>query len=629
MIKDLLRQYWHYDTFRPMQEDIINAVLNKEDVLVMLPTGGGKSLCFQLPALAMEGLCIVVSPLISLMQDQVNHLQEKGLSAAAVYTGMSEREMNGILHKAVSGELKFLYISPERIHSENFLAYLPDINCNLIAVDEAHCISQWGHDFRPAYRQIHFLKEYFPEAPVIALTASATGKVQNDIIQQLQLKQPKAFRQTVVRPNLFYQVEYCEAKPTAMVKLFKENEGSAIVYVRSRKRSVEAALDLKLQGLDAMPYHAGMKRLEREYSQRQWMQSHHKIICATTAFGMGIDKPDVRLVVHYDVPATMEEYYQEAGRAGRDGLNANAMLFYNHHEIERLRQSVQINFPLPEFLKAIYQYVGDYLQMPIGSGFEQLFEFDVMEFIRRFNLEILPTISAIKLLEREGFWQWNEDSFTRSSVRFTTNRKTLQYLEEYEPVLFQLSTVLLRTYGSIYHFTTIVDEYHIAKLMTLDKEEITEMLHKLNSLQILEYSPALRGGTLLWQQDRIHQDYVQLDTELINTLRDAYQERVDAMLFYVLNNGTCRNILLAKYFGEDLKEVCGGCDVCKRKNELPVSKNLKEEILALIKNEKEISVDKIISAYSETDKAEIVEYIRRLNDEGLCRIYPTGIIFAV
>ncbi len=629
MLQRLLQQYWNHSAFRPLQEEIITAVMERKDTFALLPTGGGKSVCYQLPAIAQDGFCLVISPLIALMQDQVTQLNAKGIEAVFIHSGMQARQVNDILYKATTGTYKLLYVAPERLQSEAFLDYVSDFQLNLIAVDEAHCISQWGHDFRPAYRKIDKVRDIFPEVPVLALTASATEKVQLDIIQQLRLKTPAVFKQSIVRDNLFYHIRYTENKPADTATLFGSVKGSGILYCRSRKRCVETALQLKQENIDATVYHAGMPKEEREHAQTVWMASHSKVMCATTAFGMGINKPDVRSVVHYDAPEHIEAYYQEAGRAGRDGAKAHAVLFYDDKDLLRLQESTEINYPPEDYIRQVYQLVGDYLGMPVGKGFEELQAFDAVAMAHKFQLETLKTLSAIRLLDREGFWQWNENANTQTFVQFTTDRKTLNYLEKSEPALSYVATGLLRLYGSIFHFPTVIREFEVSKLLRIEKPQLDRALQRLDALGVVAYQPAVAGGTLYWLHHRFSPGQLRLDMTHINQLRKAHEERVQAMTAYIQAEDTCRNILLSRYFGEPEGAPCSGCDVCKKKAlQENTTKDVRKQILELIREKQQISVQELSAHFPETAQASIVEYVRLLHDESLCRVYPTGIIFA-
>ncbi len=629
MLQELLQQYWGYTSFRPLQEEIITAVVGGKDTFALLPTGGGKSVCYQLPAIAQDGFCLVISPLIALMQDQVLQLTQRGIAAAYIHSGMNARQVNDVLYAAQKGAYKLLYVSPERLQTDLFQEYASGFNLNLIAVDEAHCISQWGHDFRPAYRKIDTLRTLFPRIPMLALTASANEKVQLDIMQQLQLKAPQIFRQSIVRNNLFYHIRYTENKPGDASRLFSSVKGSGIVYCRSRKRCVETAMQLKSEGIDARVYHAGLGKEERELAQRQWTSSNSQVICATNAFGMGIDKPDVRTVAHYDTPDNLEEYYQEAGRAGRDGQKAHAVLFYNPNDIQRLHESIDIHFPPEAYIRNVYQLVGDYLKMPVGSGFEELQPFDAVAFVQTFNLETLKALSAIRLLDREGFWQWNENTGLQTQVMFTTDNETLTYLQKSEPALSYIATSLLRLYGSIFHFPTVIREYEVSRLLRIEKVQLDKGLQRLAALGIIDYQPGITGGTLYWTHDRMAPAHFRLDTTLLNQLRKAYEERVHRMVAYVQEEHICRNILLSDYFGESPGEPCGGCDACKRNAQLHnQEKGVREKVLQLIREKQQITVEELTAHFSQISQEAIIEHVRSLNDEHLCRIYPTGTIFA-
>lgn len=630
MLLSLLAQYWHYNAFRPLQEEIITSVMEGRDTFALLPTGGGKSICYQLPALAREGFAIVVSPLIALMQDQVMQLHKRGISASFIHSGMTARQIKDTLERAADNQYKLLYVSPERLQTESFKAYATDFQLNLIAIDEAHCISQWGHDFRPAYLQIDTLRQLFPDVPMLALTASANEEVQQDIIQQLKLRQPVMFRQSVVRENLFYTIRYTENKPADTALVFEAIKGSGILYCRSRKRCVETAMQLKEEGLDASVYHAGMNREEREQAQQSWTASAARVMSATTAFGMGIDKPDVRIVAHYDAPEHIEAYYQEAGRAGRDGQKAHAVLFYNHRDIVRLEESTAISYPPDEFIRKVYQLVGDYLQMPVGTGFEEMKAFDALQFVQNFKLDVLPAFSAIRLLEREGLWQWQEQVNTRTQVQFTTDRPTLEYLARTEPKLAYVTTGLLRLYGSIFHYPTIIREFEVSRSLKIDKAALDQALQRLAALGIIDYRPALNGGGLYWLHNRMTPHQLLLNSARINRLRKAHEERTRKMIAYILTEDVCRNILLSAYFGEKTDKACGGCDACKRnarKDNVP-SDPVKEQLLLLIRQKHQVAVSELIAAFPDLESGRVIDYIRQLSDEHLCRVYPTGIIFA-
>ncbi|MFT4061966.1 MAG: ATP-dependent DNA helicase RecQ [Edaphocola sp.] len=628
MLATLLKQYFGFDAFRPLQEEIIASVMEGKDTFALLPTGGGKSVCYQLPALAKDGFCLVVSPLIALMQDQVLQLRKRNIAAAHAHSGMTASQVADVFEEATRGNVKVLYVSPERLQTSLFQEYAVDFKLNLIAVDEAHCISQWGHDFRPAYRRIQEARALFAGVPVLALTASATMRVQDDIMQQLLLKEPQVFRQSVVRQNLVYKIEDTERKPAAISEYLKAKNASSIVYCRSRKRCADMAVYLQHDGLQAQAYHAGMYKQEREAAQAKWTASDHNAMCATTAFGMGIDKPNVRAVVHYDCPQNIEEYYQEAGRAGRDGKPAEALLYNSPKDMERLQATTALLFPDGAYIKQVYQYVGDYLKMPVGEGFEMLQPFDAVAMVQKFQLQMLPALSAIRLLDREGYWQWDEQANIQTTVQFITDSRTLKYLERTEPALGYIATGLLRIYGSIFHYPSAIREFDVARLLRIEKQQLDMGLQRLAALGIVAYQPGTNGGTLYWMHSRIAANQFRLDMRRIERLRMAHEERINAMVRYVEDVATCRNILLALYFGEKTPEACGQCDNCMRNQPTAMLAAPKVLVMSVIREQKELSVNALQLLLPQINKDELIATVRSLAAEGLCRISAQGVIFA-
>jgi ATP-dependent DNA helicase RecQ len=489
-IHQILKQYWGHDSFRPLQEDIIQAVLDEKDVLALLPTGGGKSLCFQIPALAKDGICLVISPLIALMKDQVQNLKNKGINALSIYSGMSFLEIKKTLQNAIHGNYKFLYVSPERLESSLFLEYLPAMNISLIAVDEAHCVSQWGYDFRPPYLRIAALREQIPGVPLIALTASATLEVQNDICEKLLFSPThKRYQQSFERPNLSYSIFKVASKQNKVIEILKKVKGTAIVYCKNRKHTKDVADLLKLNNISADHYHAGLSNDERNNKQEQWINNSTRVIVCTNAFGMGIDKPDVRTVVHYDVPDCLENYYQEAGRAGRDGKRSYAVLLYSNKELADLFEQVNIRYPAKEEIKKVYTAVMNHLQIAAGSGEGMTFDFDITGFAKIFKLNILSATYAIKTLELEEIIRYNEVFFKPSTLVFTCERNELSEFENEHPELDDIIKGLLRSYEGIFDFPASISEMHLSKFIRSDSKQIISDLIKLKNFGIIEYTP--------------------------------------------------------------------------------------------------------------------------------------------
>lgn len=616
----ILQSYWKHPSFRPMQEMVLRSVLAGKDVFAMMPTGGGKSICYQVPALVLKGTCLVISPLIALIEDQVAALQSKGIPAAFVHSGMDQSRIIAIYEEVAAGNLKLLYVSPERLQSPLFSEYAMDFNINLIAVDEAHCISQWGHDFRPAYRKISSVRELFPSAPVLALTATATKQVKEDIVNQLQLRQPSIFEETVSRPNLFYHLKYVEAKQTALPQIFERIHGTAILYCRTRKRTEEAAEILRFaQQKPVFFYHAGLGKKERQKVQEAWMNSKESIIAATTAFGMGIDKSDVRLVAHFDVPESIEQYYQEVGRAGRDGENAYGLLLYNQKDLMQLHNSSEKRFPPISKIIQVYRALTDFFQLGHQAGEGEIFAFDFHEFVRIFDLPALPTHSAIKILEREGFLEWNENANTHYTIRLTTGRDTIEYLEKNNPLLYSVLELLLRSYGSIYHFETIIDFFGLTKKLGLDKQGFESKLYQLQDLGVLIYKPAIVGSHILWLHPSYDPNLLPINEHILSTLKAAYEQKIESMIAFVREEQTCRNKLLSQYFGQVSEAECGHCDNCLRRkfHSGKDIKAIKNSVLEKLKQQqKPIPITELLKEQTLAKEQHLLQVIRQLIDEG-------------
>ncbi len=576
--KEILKQYWGHDSFRPLQEEIVNSILGNRDTLALLPTGGGKSVCFQVPAMVMDGICLVISPLIALMKDQVENLKQKGIPALCLFTGMPYREIVQTLREAAFGNCKFLYCSPERIQSSLFLEYLPAMNISFIAIDEAHCISQWGYDFRPSYLNISRLRDHKPRLPVLALTASATPEVRDDIMKQLKFRNGALFSKSFARPNLAYHVVQSDSRIHTLVKLVKRSSGSGIVYCKSRKRTQEIADLLKQEKVSADFYHAGLPQETRHERQENWIRGKTRFIVCTNAFGMGIDKPDVRVVLHLDCPDSLEHYYQEAGRAGRDGAAAHAVLLTDGNTVEELKAMPASRYPSMAVIRKIYQALGDYLQIASGTGEERYFDFDLTEFTRRFSLDIFETMYAMQALEQENIISLTEQIFLPSLIQFTSDRETIEYTESRHPAYEPLIKTLLRTYSGIWDQPTGISEKQLAKILRASEQEIKAALKFLSDLGILKYEPRKETPQVRYLQHRIKADDLYINQEKYLARKKAFTNRVMAMAGYADEKLDCRTKYICRYFGDIVKNDCGICDNCIKKNKAGAGKKEFEKI---------------------------------------------------
>lgn len=558
---EILQQYWGFSSFRGEQEHIINAVLQKKDTLALLPTGGGKSVCFQVPALMMDGLCIVISPLIALMKDQVENLRKRNIPALALHSGMSFFEVKQTLQYAVYGDYKFLYLSPERLQTKLFKEFLPALNISLIAVDEAHCISQWGYDFRPSYLKIADLRKELPGISLLALTASATPRVQDDIAEKLMLKDHAFFRQSFERANLSYSSFTVESKINKLTDVLKNVQGSSIVYCRNRRQTQNVAELLKLHRFSASHYHAGLTQEERSRKQEEWTSGKTRVIVCTNAFGMGIDKPDVRTVIHYDLPDCLENYYQEAGRAGRDGNKSYAVAVWQQQDMEELRMLPEVKFPPIAEIKKIYQSIADYLDIPVGLGEGNYYDFDLLEFSKNFNHDVHLVLNVLKALESEGHLSFNENIFLPSQVNFTAPKEMLEDFENAHPDLEPVIKCLLRTYEGIYDNRVSVNEKNIAKLAKLTPETVRDQLNQLQAFGIIEYLPQKETPQIYFLLNRAPAQHLHINNEAYLEKKKQYTQRVLAMLDY-LELKSCRGQYIASYFGEENPHKCGVCDNC-------------------------------------------------------------------
>lgn len=587
--QEILKAYWGYDTFRPLQQDIIDAVLEGKDVLALLPTGGGKSICFQVPALAKEGICLVVSPLIALMKDQVENLKRKGINALAVYSGMSFLEVKKTLQNAAYGNYKFLYVSPERLETNLFLEYLPAMNISLLAVDEAHCVSQWGYDFRPPYLRIANLRELLPKVPVLALTASATKMVQDDICEKLLFgKTHQRFQQSFERPNLSYSVFNVPSKQNKLLEILKNVPGTAIVYCKSRKHTKEIADLLRMNNINADFYHAGLTNDERNKKQESWILNKTRVIACTNAFGMGIDKPDVKAVIHYDVPDCLENYYQEAGRAGRDGKRAYAVLLYSNKELENLEQQSDIRFPGADEIKKTYTALMNHLQVAAGSGEGMNYDLDMATFTVAFKLNLLATTYAIKALEQDDIISFNEIIFKPSTVMVIASREDLMEFEKIHPELEPMIKGLLRSYEGVFDFPAIIHEMQLAKFLKKEISAVKKELKQLNDYGIIVYAPQNEKPQITLLKNRMYADSYSVNTAVHMQQKKNFEQRVAAMLGYIKNTTSCRSKLIATYFNAATVKACGVCDNCINEKVLTISAEefelISSSILQLIKD---------------------------------------------
>jgi ATP-dependent DNA helicase RecQ len=558
----LLRQHWHYSSFRPQQEEIIKSVLEGKDTLALLPTGGGKSLCFQIPSLARPGLCLVISPLIALMKDQTDSLKRKNITAFFLHTGMSRKELINTLQVAGESNCKFLYVSPERLETDLFTSYLPTLNVSLVAVDEAHCVSQWGYDFRPSYLRIAAIREALPDAPLLALTASATPPVLQDIVDRLGLKDPAIFRQPFTRPNLSYSLFTGENKIRKITEILEKVPGSGIVYCKTRRATREISEWLTRQGILSAAYHAGLSREEREQRQEDWLKDRLRVIVSTNAFGMGIDKSAVRTVIHADPPESVESYYQESGRAGRDGQKAYAVLLAAATDPARFESLPDIRFPPPATIRLVYQHLMNYLQLPSGSGEGQYYDFDLTAFSQRFELEISAVTDILRTLEQEGLLSFQQNVYLPARAQFITGKEALYDFEKDHPALQPLIHTLLRNYQGIFDQPVSVRERQLAYSTRKEPRQLTTELEQLQAFRIIEYTPSKESPQLYFFRNRVTAEELYIDPIRYRERKEQYATRLRTMVRYLGLAVECRSRYLANYFGDKDAADCGICDNC-------------------------------------------------------------------
>lgn len=559
---ETLKKYWGYDSFRPKQEEIVLSALDGDDVLAILPTGGGKSVCFQVPAMMREGIAIVVTPLIALMKDQVQNLNDKGIKALCVNAGMSRREVDLTLNNAAYGDFKFLYVSPERLGTTLFRRYVQEMNVSFIVVDEAHCISQWGYDFRPDYLHIGELREIV-DAPVIALTATATPKVAEDIMDRLGFEEKNLIKSGFERPNLSYIVRPCEDKLGQMLNICGSVAGTGIVYVRSRAKAEELSAFLNANGVQASFYRAGLGPDSRSDRQARWKSGDIRVMVCTNAFGMGIDKPDVRFVIHYDVPDSPEAYFQEAGRGGRDGKRSYAVLLWNSSDIKRLRQIATVSFPSLDYIEDIYHKVHVFYDIPYDTGIGRQLKFDLDEFCRHFKLQRQAAYYAIVYIERTGHWTLSEDVDISTKVRIMVERNELYDLELEDNRMAVLLEVLMRKYTGLFSYPVPIDEEFVASKVGVPVPMLRQLLYKLSLEHVIKYIPCDHATVLFLHHDRLRPKNVNLDPERYELLKNSYNDKMQKMIDYVSEEDTCRSAYLLEYFGQVGSQDCGTCDVCR------------------------------------------------------------------
>ena len=608
--QETLKEYWGYDSFRPKQEEIVSAALEGRDVLAILPTGGGKSVCFQVPGMMKDGIAIVVTPLIALMKDQVQNLTDRGIRALCINAGMGRREVDNALNNALYGDFKFLYVSPERLGTRLFQSYVQEMKVSYIVVDEAHCISQWGYDFRPDYLQIGKLRELV-DAPVIALTATATPQVAEDIMERLGFKDKFQIKSGFERPNLSYIVRRTEDKLGQLLNICNSVDGRGVVYVRSRKKTEELSAFLSANGVSASFYHAGLGQQSRTDRQEQWKSDKIRVMVCTNAFGMGIDKPDVRFVIHFDVPDSPEAYFQEAGRGGRDGKRSFAVMLWNSSDVKRLRQLETVSFPSLEYIEDIYHKVHIFYQIPYDAGVGRQLKFDLEEFCKHFKLQRSSAYYAIQYIEKTSHWTFSEDVDISTKVQIMVDRNDLYDIEFQNPKLAYLLEVLMRRYTGLYSYPVPIDEDYVAAQVGVQVPMLRQMLYQLSLEHVIRYVPCDHATVIFLHHDRLRPKNVNLDPKRYAMLKSSFGERMQKMIDYISEEDTCRSAYLLEYFGQSESEDCGTCDVCRAaKSKAAGPVEAAARLSTFINHEKS-------GVYVLEDiPMELIPVLRRLIDEG-------------
>ncbi len=611
----ILKKYWGYDSFRPLQADIVASVLAQNDTLALLPTGGGKSVCFQVPGLVLNGLCLVISPLIALMKDQVEQLQKRHIQAECLVSGMTQRESDWILDNAQNGKLKFLYVSPERLRGREFQERLKYTNIGLLAIDEAHCISQWGYDFRPAYLHIAHLRTLVPQAPCVALTATATNTVRADIAQKLAFKPNyRVFTKSFARANLSYSAIKTDNKTDKLLQILRSVPGTSVVYVRNRRRTAEIANFLSQQKINADFYHAGLTQKERNHKQSSWINNQIRVIVATNAFGMGIDKPDVRTVIHLDTPDCLEAYYQEAGRAGRDEKKAYAVLLFDELDMRDSTKNIERSFPDPDYIIEVYQKLANYFQIAVGDGQNAVFDFDIDQFIKNFALD-KNAFYALKTLEEQGYIQLNDAYHNPSKLLFTANEAELYRFQVANSKLDPLIKMLLRLYGgALYSHATVIQEDKLAQVLKTDFPTVKNVLLYMAQHNICIYSPQNNSPQLIWQHPRFAEGRLPLKSDFLRQRKQLAIEKIEAMTAYCQSQTICRTSLILNYFDEPNDTRCGVCDNCLSEKK-KIGQDLAQRIIEVLTEQPNLSYSELCEALMQYDKQVLSPLLRRLIDE--------------
>ena len=615
----ILKEYWGYDKFRPLQEEIIHEVLLGNDTLALMPTGGGKSICFQVPALLREGICIVISPLIALMKDQVENLRKRNIPAIAIYSGMSHREIDIALDNCIFGNIKFLYLAPERLYNDMVQERIRHMNVNLFAIDEAHCISQWGYDFRPSYLELIKLRELKPKVPVLALTATATPKVIDDIQDKLGFQSSNVLSKSFRRENLAYMVFDEENKMGRMLKVISKIGGTGIVYVRNRRETQEVARYLLNHGIPADFYHAGLDMQSRAKKQDAWTSNQIRVIVATNAFGMGIDKPDVRFVVHLDIPDSLEAYYQEAGRAGRDGKKAYPVMLYQQSDRNELWENIDLSFPDFQFIQQVYHHLCNYYQIAYGAGKGLTYDFDVVDFSKKYKLDVVKTLSALKFLERDKWLALSEAVYIPARIKFEVDYQELYRFQVQSAHFDPLIKAILRAYGGVFDYYVPINEFEIAKKIGKPYEEVVKMLRSLQQQELATYVAKTDAPQLQFLQPRVDYKNLYIDTQFIAERKAIKEEQIKAIYQY-LDGKDCRSLSLQHYFGEEATEPCGVCDLCVvRQHKSGVSESIEKKIQYLLL-EKPLPLHDLIEAIEIGKEEDRLKVLRSLMDSDTVKI---------